>query len=177
MREGFMPHIVGNFSTCYNIALKLTSIKGLHKKVWISKVAGVPILGILGVPTWESRDKWHLGATLMASHRNYYKGEGGGFPQIWFVVNLVSSCMSHGSSMHQKCSNYALTNLLFGLCKSIQIIDPLATCFNPHPIALAHPFYPQNPNFFFVVFILTLALKSFKEFWGVSTIASKNTHL
>jgi hypothetical protein len=93
MREGFMPHIVGNFSTCYNIALKLTSIKGLHKKVWISKVAGVPILGILGLSTWESRDKWHLGATPMASHRIYYKGEGGGFPQIWFVVNLVSSCM------------------------------------------------------------------------------------
>jgi hypothetical protein len=26
---------------------------------------------------------------------------------------------THGSWMHQKCSNYALTNLLFGLCRSV----------------------------------------------------------
>jgi hypothetical protein len=32
---------------------------------------------------------------------------------------------ARGPSVHQKCSNYALTNLLFGLCRSIQIIDPL----------------------------------------------------
>jgi hypothetical protein len=27
------------------------------------------------------------------------------------------SMFAHGLSMHQKCSNYALTNLLFGLCR------------------------------------------------------------
>jgi len=26
---------------------------------------------------------------------------------------------ARGSSMHQKCFNYALTNLLFGLCRSV----------------------------------------------------------
>jgi hypothetical protein len=26
----------------------------------------------------------------MEKHRVYYKGEGGGFPQIWAVVSLVS---------------------------------------------------------------------------------------
>jgi hypothetical protein len=26
---------------------------------------------------------------------------------------------AHGSFVHQKCSNYALTNLLFGLCKYV----------------------------------------------------------
>jgi len=26
---------------------------------------------------------------------------------------------ARSSSVHQKCSNYALTNLLFGLCKSV----------------------------------------------------------
>jgi hypothetical protein len=26
----------------------------------------------------------------MERHRVYYKGEGGGFPQVWAVVNLVS---------------------------------------------------------------------------------------
>jgi len=34
--------------------------------------------------------------------------------------------------MHQKCSNYALTNLLFGLCKSMWIIDPIFLHLNPH---------------------------------------------
>jgi len=29
------------------------------------------------------------------------------------------SVFAHGLSMHQKCSNYALTNLLFDLCRSI----------------------------------------------------------
>jgi len=41
---------------------------------------GVPILGILG-------------AGHVAKHRVYYKGEGGGFPQVWVVVNLVSLCL------------------------------------------------------------------------------------
>jgi hypothetical protein len=29
------------------------------------------------------------------------------------------SVFAHGLSVHQKCSNYALINLLFGLCKSM----------------------------------------------------------
>jgi hypothetical protein len=34
----------------YNFALNFTSIGGLHTKLWASKVAGVPILGISGFP-------------------------------------------------------------------------------------------------------------------------------
>jgi hypothetical protein len=41
-------------------------------------------------PIWESQDKSHLDVGLMESHKVYYKGEGGGFPQVWVVVNLVS---------------------------------------------------------------------------------------
>jgi len=41
--------------------------------------------------------------------------------------------------VHQKCSNYALTNLLFGLCRSMWIIDLLVILFSPYPEALAHP--------------------------------------
>ncbi len=29
------------------------------------------------------------------------------------------SVLARGESMHQKCSNYAFTNLLFGLCRSM----------------------------------------------------------
>jgi hypothetical protein len=32
----------------------------------------------------------NLGVGLVARHKIYYKGEGGGFPQVQAVVNLVS---------------------------------------------------------------------------------------
>ncbi len=50
----------------------------------------VLILGILGLPFESPKTKCHLGVGLMARHKVYYKGEGGGFPQVWAVVNLVS---------------------------------------------------------------------------------------
>ncbi len=31
-----------------------------------------------------------FGCGPMASHKIYYKGEGGGFPQVWVVVSFVS---------------------------------------------------------------------------------------
>jgi hypothetical protein len=45
-------------------------------------------------------------------------------------------------SVHQKCSNYALTNL-FGLCRFVWIIDPLITHPSPHPRAPACPSTPK----------------------------------
>jgi hypothetical protein len=40
------------------------------------------------------RKKWHLGASLVAKHKEYYKGEGGGFPQVWAVLSLVNLCLT-----------------------------------------------------------------------------------
>jgi len=54
------------------------------------KVAGIPVVGILGLPLGSPKIKWHLGAGPVASHKVYYKGEGGGFPQVWAVVSFVS---------------------------------------------------------------------------------------
>jgi hypothetical protein len=61
----------------YSFALNLTSIEGLHTKLCASKVARVPISGNGSLGT-----KWHLGVGPVAKHREYYKGEGGGFPQV-----------------------------------------------------------------------------------------------
>jgi hypothetical protein len=44
--------------------------------------------------------------------------------------------------VHQKCSNYALTNLLFGLCRSVSVIELLVNLLSPHPRAPAPPLYP-----------------------------------
>jgi hypothetical protein len=38
----------------YNFFLDLISIEGLHKKLWASKVAGIPISRIFELSTWES---------------------------------------------------------------------------------------------------------------------------
>ncbi len=51
---------------------------------------GVPTLGISGLSFGSPGTKCHLGASPMARHRVYYKGEGGGFPQVQAMVSLVS---------------------------------------------------------------------------------------
>ncbi len=82
-----------SFDKDYNFALDLISIEGLHAKLWAPKVAEVPIVGISGLPFGSPETKWHLGAGPVASHKVYYKGEGGGFPQVQAVVSLVSSSL------------------------------------------------------------------------------------
>ncbi len=42
----------------------------------------------LGVPR-----KTHLGVAPMVNHKEYYKREGGGFPQVRVMVNFVNSCV------------------------------------------------------------------------------------
>jgi len=62
----------------------------LHKKLWASKVARVPILRISRL----LREKWHYDVTPMAIHKEYYKGEGDVFPQVRVMVSIVSSCIA-----------------------------------------------------------------------------------
>jgi hypothetical protein len=77
--------------------------------------------------------------------------------------------------MHQKCFDYALTNLLFGLFRSMWIIDSFITHSSPHPKAIARPSTPEMlwtkeriPTFFFfVIFTFKFAFESYKEFVGV----------
>jgi hypothetical protein len=50
-------------------------------------------------PIWSPKTKCHLHVGLVERHRVYYKGEGGGFPQVQAVVSLVSA------SLHVACPN------------------------------------------------------------------------
>jgi hypothetical protein len=105
-----------------NFALNLISIGGLHTKLWASKVTRVPTLGILKLPFGSFGTKWHLGAGFVARHIVYYKGEGGGSPKFgpWWVLWV---CVCSWFVRAPKCSNYALTNLLFGLCTFLWVIE------------------------------------------------------
>jgi hypothetical protein len=64
-------------------------IRGLHKKLCALKGAGVLVVAILGLPFGSPGTKSHLDVAPMERRIVYYKGEGGGFPQVWAVVNLV----------------------------------------------------------------------------------------
>jgi hypothetical protein len=77
----------------YNFSSDLISIKGLHAKLWAPKVARVLVVGISGLPLGNPGTKWHLGTSPVAKHKIYYKGEGGGFPQVCAVVSFMSLCL------------------------------------------------------------------------------------
>jgi len=66
----------------------------MHTKLWGPKIAGVPTFAISGLPLGSLGTKSHLDVGLMERHRIYYKGEGGGFPQVRVVVSLVGSSLS-----------------------------------------------------------------------------------
>jgi hypothetical protein len=85
-----MQHTIGKISTCYNFASNLISIGGLHPKLWAPKITKVPILGISRLAFGNCGTKCHLDVGPVASHIVYNKGEGGDFPQVWAVVNLVN---------------------------------------------------------------------------------------
>jgi hypothetical protein len=54
------------------------------------KITGVPTLGISKLAFGSPETKCHLDVGLVERHKVYYKGEGGGFPQVWAVVSLVN---------------------------------------------------------------------------------------
>jgi hypothetical protein len=80
-----------------------------------------------------------------------------------------------------KCFNYALTNLLVGLCRSVWVIELLVNFPSPHPEAPARPFTLEvlqanehAPNLFpSVVFTFGLVVGSIKELGGASLMLNK----
>jgi hypothetical protein len=87
-------------------------------KLCAFQVMGVLVVGISGLPLWSSRTKSHLDVAPMENCRLYYKGEGGGFPQVRAVVCLVSlSCpwLVLAPKVLQLCTNH----FVLVLCRSV----------------------------------------------------------
>ncbi len=59
-------------------------------KLWAPKVARIPTMGILGLPRGSLETKCHLDVAPVKIRKEYYKGEGGGFPQVRVVLSLMS---------------------------------------------------------------------------------------
>jgi hypothetical protein len=56
----------------------------------VPKVAGVPTVVISRLPLGSPRIENYLDVGPVERHRVYCKGEGGGFPQVQAVMNLVN---------------------------------------------------------------------------------------
>jgi hypothetical protein len=102
----------------YNFSSDLIAIRGLHKKLCTLKVARVSVDGISGLPLGSPGTRSHLDVAPVERRKVYYKGEGGGFPQVQAVVNLVCpSCpwFVLAPKVLQLCTNH----LVLVLCKSV----------------------------------------------------------
>jgi hypothetical protein len=77
-------------------------------------------------PRWRnSGEKSHLDAGSVASHRVYYKGEDGGFPQVRAVVSLVCLCcpwLILAPRVLQLCANH-LVWLCASLCEWVKLVN------------------------------------------------------
>jgi hypothetical protein len=118
--------------------------------------------------------KCHLDAGPVARHRIYYKGEGGGFPQVRAMVNLVNP----------SCPWLVLTPKMFQLCTNQLVFGFVHVCVSSWCLSFflvpsqssSTPLYPRSvasqgtcPNsLFFRCFQFRLMFESIKELGSMS---------
>jgi hypothetical protein len=110
------------FNEGYNFALYHTSIQGLFAKLWGCKVAKVPIDAISGLRLGSPEKKNHLNVGPVERCRVYYKGEGGGFPQVHAVVSLMCSrypWLVLAPKVLRLCTNH----LVWVVCKPVWVSE------------------------------------------------------
>jgi hypothetical protein len=73
----------------YNFGLDLVPIQVRGEELWPSKVPGLQPRTVSGLQLGSPGKKNHLDVALAKNCRVYYMGEGGGFPRVQAVVNLV----------------------------------------------------------------------------------------
>ncbi len=161
------------FDKGYNFAWDLTSIKSLHTKLWAPQVM-IPTLGMT------------FGCWSYDQAQNILQGGMWCLPLSPGHDDSCESCEScdfmldYDEFVHQKCSNYALTNL-FGLCKSMWITNLLVNHPNPNPKVPTRPSTPKvlwtkerapTPS---VISTFKLVVESIKEF-GVASMTTNNSN-
>jgi hypothetical protein len=154
----------------YNFALDLISIRSLNAKLWAPKVAGVLILAISKIPLGSPKTKCHLDVGLVERRKVYYKGEGGGFPQVRTVVSLMSPSCSWlilTPKVLQLCTNY----LVLVLCRPVWVSEAYQFFLVPSRSSNT-PLYPCKmlrakeralTPYFPIVFCLGLTFESLSD--------------
>ncbi len=78
-------------------------------------MAGVQTSAVSGLLLGSPGTKSHSDVGATKRRREYYMGEGGGFPRVRVVVNLVSPKSPMACPSTKGASESELTNLLVGL--------------------------------------------------------------
>jgi hypothetical protein len=125
----------------YNFALDLIAIGGLHRKLCALKVAGVPFVGISGLPSGSPGTKSHLDVALVESCRVYYVGEGGGFPWVRAMVSLVNPESPVACPNIKGVLESELTHLELVECRFEWVIQSLSLFLVPSR-SFSMPLYP-----------------------------------
>ncbi len=129
-----------------------------------------PRCGKFGTPLGSPETKCHLDVAPMETRKKYYKGEGGGFPQVWVVMSLVSlSCPRF--VLAPKVLQLCINHLVLVLCRSGWVVKACQFFLVPSQSS-STPLYPSKVlrtreraliPCFSVVFYLKLTIESFKE--------------
>jgi hypothetical protein len=110
LAAGGVPHIVEKLSTRSTTLLQTASRSEVCSQSYEgSKVVGVLFGAISGLPIGSPGKNSHLDVASVESCRVYYKGEGGGFPQVRAVVSLVCPCcpwLVIAPRVFQLCTNH-----------------------------------------------------------------------
>jgi hypothetical protein len=126
----------------YNFASDRISIGGLLVKLWGSKVAGVPTWAISGLSLGSSGTKSHLDVGPVERCKVYYKREGGGFPQVRAVVNLV--CLHcPWLVLAPKVLQLRTNHLVWVLCRSVWVSEACQLFLVPSQSS-STPLYPSK---------------------------------
>jgi len=176
VRTSGVPHIIGNLSMRATTLLQTYLNRKSSQDVMALQNAKSPNFEIfitpsLGVP--GQNDIWMQPLWLITENIIKEKVVASPKFELWWIL-WVCVCMWLICAPKIP-SNHALINLLFGLCRSVWIIDPLIIRPNPHLGTPTHPFTPKmlqakesTPIPFSVVFTFKVTFESFKECGGVS---------
>jgi len=99
----------------YKFASELIPIEGWSEKLWTPKILGVQTGTISRLHFGSLGKKCHSDASVVESHREYYMGEGGGFPRVQAVVSQMNPGLSVACLSTKSAPECELTNLLVGL--------------------------------------------------------------
>jgi len=71
----------------YNFGLDLTPIEGQSREIWAPKVPRLQPKTVSKLLLGSPGKKSHLNVASVESYREYYMGEGGGFPRVRALVS------------------------------------------------------------------------------------------
>jgi hypothetical protein len=169
LRVGGMWKTIGKLSTMAKTLLQTS----FQSKVYTQN-RGSPNFGNLKLPFGSpgQNDIWVLISWPGTKYIIWGKVVGSPKSRLWWVLWI---CVCLWLIHEPKCCNYALINLLFGLCRSVWIFEFIVNLLCPIQSPNT-PFYPRSatgqgvrPTFYpSNVFTFGLAVESIKELGGAS---------